>query len=345
MVVTNSIRICEGLLAVERRDLTVLLTGGMRTPSDALVGPLAVAALASLHLDQVFMGVHGMSLHAGFTTPNMLEAETNKAFANAAEQLVVLADHTKWNTVGLASIAPLSSADIVVTDRHLDAAARDVLAARSATWCSCECFDDIASGYAGRGVIAPSLHAGSLAPGLGPHGRGPRFGRVPRTRTPFDRRGSTVATVTFDQATRLYAGADRPAVCALDLQVQDGEFMVLVGPRDAARGPRCGCWPGWSVRRGLHPHRRSGRHDAAAEGPRHRDGLPELRPVPAHDRRREHRLPPEIAKVPKDEIAALGRRGRRAARPRSSSWTASRPRLSGGQRQRVAMGRAIVRQP
>ncbi len=129
MVVTNSIRICEGLLAVERRDLTVLLTGGMRTPSDALVGPLAVAALASLHLDQVFMGVHGMSLRAGFTTPNMLEAETNKAFANAAEQLVVLADHTKWNTVGLASIAPLSSADVVVTDRHLDPAARDVLAA------------------------------------------------------------------------------------------------------------------------------------------------------------------------------------------------------------------------
>ena len=33
------------------------------------------------------MGVHGMSLRAGFTTPNMLEAETNKAFANAAEQL------------------------------------------------------------------------------------------------------------------------------------------------------------------------------------------------------------------------------------------------------------------
>ena len=75
------------------------------------------------------MGVHGMSLRAGFTTPNMLEAETNKAFANAAEQLVVLADHTKWNTVGLASIAPLSSADVVVSDRHLDPAARDVLAA------------------------------------------------------------------------------------------------------------------------------------------------------------------------------------------------------------------------
>jgi len=97
----------------------VWLTGGTRTPSDALVGPLAVQALASLHLDQVFMGVHGMTERAGFTTPNLLEAETNKAFVAAAERLIVLADHTKWNTVGLASIAPLDAADVVVTDHRL----------------------------------------------------------------------------------------------------------------------------------------------------------------------------------------------------------------------------------
>ncbi len=119
MVVTNSIRICETLLDQERSDLTVWLTGGTRTPSDALVGPLAVQALASLHLDQVFMGVHGMTERAGFTTPNLLEAETNKAFVAAAERLIVLADHTKWNTVGLASIAPLDAADVVVTDHRL----------------------------------------------------------------------------------------------------------------------------------------------------------------------------------------------------------------------------------
>ena len=89
----------------------------------------AVASLASLHLDQVFMGVHGMSQRAGFTTPNLLEADTNKAFVAAAEQLIVLADHTKWNTVGLASIAPLATADTVVSDAGLDMAARDVLAA------------------------------------------------------------------------------------------------------------------------------------------------------------------------------------------------------------------------
>ena len=48
----------------------------MRTPSDAYVGPIAVNSLASIHVDLVFMGVHGMTRETGFTTPNMLEAET-----------------------------------------------------------------------------------------------------------------------------------------------------------------------------------------------------------------------------------------------------------------------------
>ena len=94
-----------------RADRTVVLTGGVRTPSDALVGPVAVATLGSLHLDMVFMGVHGISERAGFTTPNLMEAETNRAFIASTEHLVVLADHTKWNVTGLSSIAPLASSE------------------------------------------------------------------------------------------------------------------------------------------------------------------------------------------------------------------------------------------
>ncbi len=39
-----------------------------------------------------------------------------------------------------------------------------------------------------------------------------------------------MASITFDKTQRWYPGADKPAVPALDLEVQDGEFMVLVGP-------------------------------------------------------------------------------------------------------------------
>jgi DeoR/GlpR family transcriptional regulator of sugar metabolism len=115
-VVTNSIPVADVLYRAER---TVVLTGGERTPSDALVGPIAVATIRSLHLDVLFLGVPGMSERAGFTTPNLMEADTNRALVAAAQRVVVLADSTKWGTVGIASIAALRQADVLVTDAGL----------------------------------------------------------------------------------------------------------------------------------------------------------------------------------------------------------------------------------
>ncbi|KXK63304.1 DeoR family transcriptional regulator [Micromonospora rosaria] len=126
-VVTNSLPAVEILHAGGRPDQTVILTGGVRTPSDALVGPLAVTAIRSLHLDLLFLGVHGISERAGFTTPNLMEAETDRALVAAADRLVVLADHTKWGTVGISSIVPLSSAHVLVSDDRLTPEARRLL--------------------------------------------------------------------------------------------------------------------------------------------------------------------------------------------------------------------------
>jgi DeoR/GlpR family transcriptional regulator of sugar metabolism len=106
----------------------VILTGGVRTPSDALVGPLAVATLRSLHVDLLFMGVHGMTVDAGFTTPNLLEGETDQAHLASAERVVVLADHTKWGVRGLSRIARLDEAHVIVTDAGISAEARTLLA-------------------------------------------------------------------------------------------------------------------------------------------------------------------------------------------------------------------------
>jgi DeoR/GlpR family transcriptional regulator of sugar metabolism len=72
--------------------------------------------------------VHGMSPRTGFTTPNLMEAGTNRLLVAASRRLVVLADHTKWGTVGISSIVPLSRADILITDDGLDETARAVLA-------------------------------------------------------------------------------------------------------------------------------------------------------------------------------------------------------------------------
>jgi len=126
-VVTNSMRIANVLHSGGQHDSHVVLTGGVRTPSDALVGPIAVSSLQLLHLDMVFLGVHGMDARAGFTTPNLLEADTDRALVAAGQRLVVLADHTKWGIIGISTIAALHEADVVVTDDQLPADAQATL--------------------------------------------------------------------------------------------------------------------------------------------------------------------------------------------------------------------------
>jgi DeoR/GlpR family transcriptional regulator of sugar metabolism len=134
-IVTNSVRVMslftDGPGADPRvRDLSVVLTGGARTPSDALVGPVADLTIRSLHLDTLFLGCHGIDPSAGLTTPNLAEAETNRAFVKAARKVTVIADHTKWGIVGLSSFADLDDVDTLITDSGLPDEARTALADR-----------------------------------------------------------------------------------------------------------------------------------------------------------------------------------------------------------------------
>ncbi|MEV8432424.1 DeoR/GlpR family DNA-binding transcription regulator [Streptomyces sp. HUAS 31] len=129
-VVTNSVRVADVFHAAQRTTgprqgaATVVLTGGVRTPSDSLVGPVADQAIAALHFDVLFLGVHGISVEAGLSTPNLAEAETNRRLVQSARRVVVVADHTKWGVVGLSSFAALEQVDTLVTDAGLESAAR-----------------------------------------------------------------------------------------------------------------------------------------------------------------------------------------------------------------------------
>ena len=102
--------------------------------------------------------------------------------------------------------------------------------------------------------------------------------------------------------------------------------------------------PGGHHRRRHHDRRRR-RQRRAAEGPRHRDGVPELRALSAHDGAREH-----VVRAAAEALSRRPRSRRRvdeAARILDITELLDRKpkQLSGGQRQRVAMGRAIVRNP
>lgn len=119
-VVTNSTRISDVFQADPRADRTVILTGGVRTPSDALAGPLAETSLRSLHVDVAFLGTHGVAVPEGFTTPNFLEAETNRALLATAQRRIVVTDHSKWGVLGISTFAELHQIDTLILDDGLD---------------------------------------------------------------------------------------------------------------------------------------------------------------------------------------------------------------------------------
>ena len=127
-IVTNSLRVANLFTGNRGPDGTsVLVTGGMRATSDALVGPVADLTIRSLHFDTVFLSCTGIDPEAGLTTPNLVEAETNRTFIKVARRVVVLADHTKWGVVSLASFATLDEVNVLVTDGMLPADAQAIL--------------------------------------------------------------------------------------------------------------------------------------------------------------------------------------------------------------------------
>jgi len=154
-----------------------------------------------------------------------------------------------------------------------------------------------------------------------------------------------MATVTFDHATRVYPGSDKPAVDQLCLDIADGEFLVLVGPS--------GCGKSTSLRMlaGLEDVNGGriliGDKDVTNVPPKNRDiamVFQNYALYPHMSVRENMGFALKIAGVPKEKI---NKRVEEAARILDlEPYLDRKPKaLSGGQRQRVAMGRAIVRKP
>jgi multiple sugar transport system ATP-binding protein len=154
-----------------------------------------------------------------------------------------------------------------------------------------------------------------------------------------------MAAVKFQGASRVYSGADSAAVEELDLEIQDGEFMVLVGPS--------GCGKSTSLRMlaGLEEVTTGriliGDRDVTKVAPKDRDIAMVFQNYALYPHMTvadNMAFSLKMAKVDKEERM---RRVREAAKLLDlEDFLDRRPKaLSGGQRQRVAMGRAIVRQP
>lgn len=93
-----------------------LLPGRVRTTTQAAVGSATVQAVSLLQVDVAFLGVNGLSVDHGLSTPDPEEAAVKRAVVRAARTVVVLADSTKLGLDATVSFADLADVDVVVTD-------------------------------------------------------------------------------------------------------------------------------------------------------------------------------------------------------------------------------------
>jgi multiple sugar transport system ATP-binding protein len=154
-----------------------------------------------------------------------------------------------------------------------------------------------------------------------------------------------MATVRYENATRIYPGTPRPAVDGLDLEIGDGEFLVLVGPS--------GCGKSTSLRMlaGLEDVDDGAIYiqdrDVTNLPPKARDIAMVFQNYALYPHMTVYEnmaFALKLRKTPKHEIDIRVKKA--AALLQLEEYLARKPKaLSGGQRQRVAMGRAIVREP
>jgi multiple sugar transport system ATP-binding protein len=154
-----------------------------------------------------------------------------------------------------------------------------------------------------------------------------------------------MADVRYVEATKIYPGNDVPAVNALDLHIEDSEFMVLVGPSGSGKTTALRMLAGLEEVDGGAIF--IGDRDVSDLAPKKRDVAMVFQNYalyPYLTVEANIGFPLKIARVKKSE---RDRRVREVAELLGlTEYLARKPaQLSGGQRQRVAMGRAIVRQP
>lgn len=114
-VFTNGVNMAMEL--GRRKNLNVILSGGlMRGTWFSLVGPATIEAAQRMIFDKLFLGVNGISAELGLTDFHTEEAAVNRAMLAHGRQVIVVVDHTKFDTLGTSIVGSLQKVNKIITD-------------------------------------------------------------------------------------------------------------------------------------------------------------------------------------------------------------------------------------
>ncbi|WP_046214414.1 DeoR/GlpR family DNA-binding transcription regulator [Paenibacillus wulumuqiensis] len=117
-VLTNSIRVATQLSTREK--IEVISTGGQLVPrSLSFVGPLAERSLDTYYVNKLFLSCKGLHLDRGISESNELQARVKQKMVGMADQIILLADASKFGVQAFAHVMDLSEVDRLITDTRL----------------------------------------------------------------------------------------------------------------------------------------------------------------------------------------------------------------------------------
>jgi DeoR family transcriptional regulator, myo-inositol catabolism operon repressor len=115
-IITNSVLAVNAALPYE--NLHVIVTGGdLLRSTNSLVGQEVVEMLRKFNANTVFLAATSLSLEKGLTNSLTIETAVKKTMMQVSEQVILLVDHTKFDTVSLVKFADVQDVDVIVTDR------------------------------------------------------------------------------------------------------------------------------------------------------------------------------------------------------------------------------------
>jgi DeoR/GlpR family transcriptional regulator of sugar metabolism len=117
-LITNSLPVLNLLSGTEN---TIVCLGGMLRPTElSFIGYITEQALAEVRADKVIIGARAISLEHGLTNDYLPETLTDRAILRAGQEVIVLADHTKFGRVATAMLMPVESVNTIITDKMTD---------------------------------------------------------------------------------------------------------------------------------------------------------------------------------------------------------------------------------
>lgn len=119
-ILTNSIIIASELSNMDK--YTVILCGGILKREElSLVGDLTIHDLEKFRIDIAFIGASGISLKEGITDYDMEQLTIQKKLIEISQQVIIVADSSKFDGVSLAKMCDLDKIDMIITDSNLKA--------------------------------------------------------------------------------------------------------------------------------------------------------------------------------------------------------------------------------